>query len=152
MQYCHDYNINIHLSRVQRFLNFLVKRMLFKTRLDNFIFHYWLFCSLMRDHQTHTVPKIRIYNLPIVRFLITLKDFVYWLFCSLMRDHQTHAVPIYNLPIVRFLITLKDFVWSDWVRIFMQPIDGFQISYSVGCDADWRDILYLRTRHEVGFN
>ena len=72
-----------------------------------------------------------------------------------MRDHQTHAVPmitIYNLPIVRFLIRLKDFVWSDWVRIFMKPFEGFQIFYSVGYDADRRDISYLRTRHGVGFN
>ena len=60
-----------------------------------------------------------------------------------MRDHQTHAVPmitIYNLPIVRFLIRLKDLVWSDWVRIFMHSFDNFQTFYSVGYDADRRDI------------
>ena len=72
-----------------------------------------------------------------------------------MRDHQTHAVPmitIYNLPIVRFLIRLKDFVRSEWVKTFMQPFDVFQTFYSVGYDADSRDISYLRTRYEVGIN
>ena len=34
----------------------------------------------------------------------------------------------------------------------MQPFNGFQMCFSVGYDADRRDLSYLRTRHEAGFN
>ena len=75
-----------------------------------------------------------------------------------MRNHQTHAVPmitIYNLPIVRFLVRFKvlvDQIEQESFAGFHATINFFQMCFSVGYNAHRRDVSYLRSRHEVGFN